>query len=527
MTANTETASIGTKLIGPIFYWLVALSGAFLIYKYSWSLGTTWLLAAALLHILFMGDRDKRVRDLWIWFSLVILIVVSATVQGQLTRNGQIVEAIRNSTFLTFLAGSFAETVFWSIVIGLIITALLIGFIILPLSYIAAVYVLALPEFEGVSGWDAMKYVITLLFGMNLPVIVIQNGEARIAKKLGKIEEIFGPGQLIIKEGHVVVLEKGGKISRIVNAGMVKLQKHETIRNILLLTPQSNSAEIEHVLTKDRIPLTITMSIKIQLEPAAEADKRPESHIVPDGEALTRKLDDGLYQVYEGTIRKAALILQLTAEKWKNAAGSVPVAELRDHILSHSFDELFEVVSHADGKPEVRVDKRKIYEIEQAILNGIKPGKLKGLGVVVRGVDIGKVEFPEGAENLLLDRWKTPWQQEIMNLGAEGRVTRADFGAKAIVIRARARAQLKILQGQGEGEARAAFFREVLREMRREGVDLEDNEILNAILSQMISTLVSVEDLRAFVKLAGIFDPISRRQIGTGSDFNRSKTEGS
>ena len=119
-----------------------------------------------------------------------------------------------------------------------------------------------------------------------------------------------------------------------------------------------------------------------EIEPASEADKRPESRMAPHGEGLTKKLDDGLYQVYEGTVRKAALMSQATSfakrelakcdandmcldveeTTWQKVAGSLPEAELRDHVMSHRFDELFELVDSAPGeKPEIRVDRRKIY----------------------------------------------------------------------------------------------------------------------------------------------------------------------
>jgi regulator of protease activity HflC (stomatin/prohibitin superfamily) len=222
----------------------------------------------------------------------------------------------------------------------------------------------------------------------------------------------------------VVVLERGGKITRVVNAGVTRLKLLESIRNIFVLGPQTRSGEIKHVLTKDRIPLTVSLTIKVQIEPASVADKRPESHIAPQGEALTKKLDDGLYQVYEGTIMKAALTSQTTSfaklridkceeqkcldveeSTWLKAAASLPEGELRDHIMSHRFDELFELVDSEPGeRPEIRVNKRKIYEIEQAILEAIRATRTGVLGVMVRAVDIGKIEFPRKLTNVVVER---------------------------------------------------------------------------------------------------------------------------
>ena len=103
----------------------------------------------------------------------------------------------------------------------------------------------------------------------------------------------------------------------------------------------------------------------------------------------------------------------------------------------------------------------------------------------MRSVDLGKIEFPEGAEHLLLNRWGAPWKQQIDLIGVEARVqgnlleaqnltnfadlknqalllnaragvAEAELEAQAIVIQARAKAQARILEGQSEGEARAA-----------------------------------------------------------------------
>jgi hypothetical protein len=438
MTAATATveetyASNQPGILRKTLYILFVLTVAFILYKglYNprhpennlwWHLGTGWLLLGWLVFVLVLLNPDHRKFGMFLFANVVLAIVIGAFVQGQLTGNARIVRAVQDSALLNFFLGGIAEGLLWSIVMGVIGALLVTGLPLLTVSYASAVYVLALHEVEGVNRWDALRYVLTLILGINLPFMVVENGQALITKEARKIGVIGGPGELIIKQGNVVVLERGGKISRVVNAGIVKLQRKEMIRNIFVLTRQSNSKEIEHVLTKDRIPLTVSLSIGFQIEPAAEAEKRPESRIAPDGEALTPKLDDGLFQVYAGTIRKAALMSQATSfaqrhiekcegeacqnvEKttWQKVAGGVPEGDLRDHMMSHRFDELFELVDSAPGeKPAIRVKKRKIYEIEQAILEEIKPGKAKGLGVFVRGVDIGKIEFPEGAEDLLL-----------------------------------------------------------------------------------------------------------------------------
>jgi hypothetical protein len=184
----------------------------------------------------------------------------------------------------------------------------------------------------------------------------------------------------------------------------------------------------------------------------------------------------------------------IAKSEWQKVAGGVPGNELRDYIMSHCFDELFELVdSPAGEKPEARVKKRKIHEIEQAILEQIRPGKAKGLGVFVRAVDIGRIEFSGWAEGLMLGHWGEPWIQDIRKIQLEGGARLAEFLAQAMVIEARAKAQSRILEGQGEGEARAAFVREALQEIRRY-VPIADEEVAKFVLPDLIKAMRYMDD---------------------------------
>jgi regulator of protease activity HflC (stomatin/prohibitin superfamily) len=571
-TATVEETSASNRpgILRKTLYILLVFIVAFILYKglYNprypennlwWYLGTGWLLLGWLVFVLFLLNPDRRRFGLFLFVNLVLAIVISNFIQGQLTGNARIVRAVQDSAILNFFLGGFAESLLWSIVVGAVGALLLTGLPLLTVALASATYILALHEVDGVSRWDALRYVLTLILGINLPFMVVENGQALVTREAGTINVIGGPGELIIKQGNVVVLERGGKISRVVNAGIVKLKRKEMIRNIFVLGPQSKSDEIRHVLTKDRIPLTISLAMKVQIEPAAEVEKRPESRIAPDGEALTKKLDDGLYQVYEGTIHKAALMSQSTSfaqryvEKcegetcrdveettWQKVAGSLPEGELRDHIMSHRFDELFELVDSAPGeKPEIRVDKRKIYEIEQAILAQIRPTKIKVLGVLVRGVDIGKIEFRPEAEQLLLNRWGAPWAQQIglieaetkaqgelqarmlktqgeleakmleaqgeleaTRLEAQGDLEIARLKARAILINAKAEAQKLAIEGCSKAEAQAAFFRCILESLQVDGRP-SDPRLVRVVLGQLAHSFASVNDLETFMRVHG------------------------
>ncbi len=518
---------------------LAILILAYIIYDLPWWISGLWLIIGGVL--VLTSKSDKRNFYLFIFFNLILMLIIGAEIEYYLVNHPDGIRWVENDALLDFLMQGDIERRFWTTVIGLIIAFVGSFIILLPIAFVSAIFVLALHQVDGINWWDATRYVLTLILGINEPFIVVENGQALITKEASSLAKIGGPGQLIIKEGNVVVLEQGGKISRVVNAGVVKLRKMERLRNIFILSGQSNSDEITHILTKDRIPLKINMSIAFQIEPAAEAEKRPESRMAPNGEALTKKLDDGMFQVYEGTIRKAALMSQSTsiAQRYIEQCNSenqchnveettwkvgVPQGDLRDYIMTYRFDELFELTEPVEGAaPSVRVDKRRIYEIEQAILEKIKPGKAMGLGIQVKAVDIGKIVFPEDAGTMLLDYWKEPWRQDKQFISVEGRVRRVELHAREIVIEARARAQARILEGQGEGEARAAFFREVLREIKREATLGNEDLVIEVLKNLINSSMVSVKDLYGFVTATTRINRSSVAQLSAMSESHSSE----
>ncbi|MCK6628334.1 MAG: hypothetical protein L6R45_24550 [Anaerolineae bacterium] len=557
-TARQDSALGWAKILGQIFYLLLALLIVFLIFKSTrWNLGLISLFVAALGYILIFFDSELKRLALFVLVTLYFAADFSIGIYRLLTTDERAITAIRESAFLTFLVGGEIDRLVWAIILGFILALL---FTLTPLIILAAVssfYVLALHKIEGISWWDAILYNVSLILGINSAYMVVENGQAVITKEASWLSILGGPGHLVIKQGNVVVLEREGKITRIVNAGVIRLDPLERIRNIFALNVQSSPADttrIEHVLTKDRVPLTIVAKIGFQIEPAGEADKRAESRIAPNGEALTRKLDDGLYQVYEGTVRKAALMAQrltfdqirfgkceeqvcrdIQISEWQKVAGSAPEGELRDYIMSHRFDELFELGDDTDRNtpPDIRVNRRKIYEIEQAILAQIKPGKITNLGVLVRSVDIGKIEFPKWAEDMLLNRWGAPWKQQIDLIGAEtGLQARvlgaqgnqqarmleaqgeqevrvleaqterniANLNAEAIIIHAQAEARKRIMEGRSHAEARAAFFQCIVESLRVDDRPM-DPDLTRAILLQIAGTFASVDDLETFVRV--------------------------
>ena len=163
--------------------------------------------------------------------------------------------------------------------------------------------------------------------------------------------------------------------------------------------------------------------------------------------------------------------------------------------MAHRFDELFEVQGSSQDL-DIRVNSRRIKLIEDTIKNAINKFATNS-GIEITAVDISEIHFHD----------------KIKDKITEERVSQID--AKAIVTRARARAQEMILKGQGEGEARAAFFREVLGELKKESV-MANTDMVASIIRHLIDTMVSMQDLKSFVRATTLIEQPSFKRLGAG-----------
>ena len=245
MTASTATIeetsdSGGLGKLGKVLYVVLVILVAFILYKglyrpgsnLYWILGTAWLLLAGLGFVLFILSADYRRFGLFVWLNLALIVIFASVIQELLASNWRINQIIQGNGLLNFLFGGFFETIFWSLLLGVIAAFSLVVLPLLIFSYLAGNYLLALHEVDGVSRWGAMRHLFWPAVGVNVPYIVVETGQALITQEAGKLATIGGPGKLVVKQGNIVVLERGGTITQIVNAGVTDLRPRETIRNI-------------------------------------------------------------------------------------------------------------------------------------------------------------------------------------------------------------------------------------------------------------------------------------------------------
>ncbi|HMR65999.1 MAG TPA: hypothetical protein PKE64_18475, partial [Anaerolineae bacterium] len=318
---------------------------------------------------------------------------------------------------------------------------------------------------------------------------------------------------------------------------------------ILPLGGKSNSQELENVLTKDKIALRLKVAHGAQIEPADDTKKRLDeavntatlelrearrSNTENETEATRQSMEkatqalekakksrselendrligDDSGHCYENILRKIAMGSPNIWEAFKGSVGS----NLRDVILTETFEKLFELKGdHEEVDP--RIDKRKIKEIEDSIKKNAQKPKLND-GLILKFVDITEVTFTEDLRRKINEEVEIQIDERIQQTKA--RIE--EFKAKGRIVEARAKAQARILEGQGEGEARAALFREILRELKREG-SLKQDEINTATL-KLISATTSIKEMEDLFKLSTAL--YQRGGIGEGERSNGTRKE--
>jgi regulator of protease activity HflC (stomatin/prohibitin superfamily) len=447
-------------LIVPLAYWLI-----------SWQVAFGLLLILPLVaYWLYIPSKFRR---LFIYAYAIYFFgfICATTLQIQLAENPKWIRYIDAHSAATFFLGgehAFPKQILFSIVVGALVGYLIVNVPLWLVMWASSEWVLALHQIDNVDRRTTMRYLRSLILEYQYPWVIVEDGKITESKPKGVLPALGGPGKAVIRPGHAVVFQRHGKISRIAAPGLVQLERFEEIRDIVQLKPMWIGDTLENVLTRDRIPLRITFGVSFQIEPKTEADKRPRSD-VSGGVALTPILSDGIYTVYEGSVRKAVFD---TAADWKATSFAVGDSMLRDIVATYYFDQIFKRIDepdHVESPDRFNPDQRTIHEIEQKILEGHRKAAATW-GVYTKGVDIKIIELPEEAREQMLEWWKTNWQTRIRLAKADAQkqatITEGEGKAKAIdvqeVARARAQAQMIMHIAKGFSRLSAADRRDLL-----------------------------------------------------------------
>jgi regulator of protease activity HflC (stomatin/prohibitin superfamily) len=288
----------------------------------------------------------------------------------------------------------------------------------LAVLFVSTNWVLGIPDIlEGVSWWQAFRFVAARTFGFSQPFALVQNGILAEEKPKGLLAKFGGPGLLVVRSGNVVVLERGSKITRILGPGVYELKKREYFKQptetkgIFDLRSTGAGGMAEDVLTKDGIPLTFQCATGFQIEPQSATDERSDSHF-EGGDATTPVLGAPEYPVYRATILKA--VHNTPDGGWKSLFPGGAINALRDIVAAYTFDQIFPANPTREADPDP--DKRVIKEIEDKVKKAVDRS---GAGVLFKGLDIRGIKMPDDIRGQIQKRWSAPIEMEVKIREAE------------------------------------------------------------------------------------------------------------
>lgn len=282
---------------------------------------------------------------------------------------------------------------------------------LLAVMWVSSEYILGLNKDPyNITRSDALRVIFGIIFATNYPVIQVVDGKEIPGKKGGLLKFLGGPGKVVIRPGNAVVFERGGVVTRVSGPGVVITKRAETIKAVVDLRPQFVLREAENVLTRDRVPLKLTLGIGFQIETKKDVDARPESHIPPDGEALSPLISQDPYPVYEATIRKA--VYNATEAGWLGTIPGATESVIRDIILTYDLDQIFNLSGEPTPEGFFGTNQRVIDQIEKRA-NEVLEKLCPTWGVRYGGVDLRVIEMPEEVRQRMLAVWETEWKKKI------------------------------------------------------------------------------------------------------------------
>jgi regulator of protease activity HflC (stomatin/prohibitin superfamily) len=353
---------------------MAVLIGAILVLipsVFTFVVGMTIVFLGVAFYAFKVENVSVRVR----WFFVTLFVLLAGIVASITLANSQI--GVGYSDYVTELMMRG-----WALFVGVSVSLIVTLIFFLLVVYTSSVYVLALQTEEGLTVGQAFRSLLSLILGAQYDWIVVSDGKVTTTKEKGVMQKMGGPGKIIIAPGNAVVLEKAGKISRICGAGIVITTRFERIRQIFDLRPQFNIVSVENVVTANQIPLTIELGVGYRLKPASN----------PNTPGVIKDNMDA-FPVEEETLRRAAF--NHTAGQWTGFGQGVVISNLRDQIMAHTLEELFELVPGSSGTPTV--NRRRVQIIEETIQKEIN--EFAGnLGVLITGVDIRQIMLPGQVE---------------------------------------------------------------------------------------------------------------------------------
>ena len=432
----------GYRQIAVLFILVVFLTFVGLLWKTE--IGCFFFLSLTLFIALFRSPPRLRRLSTLIWIILAIALVVGIFTHRRLNTS-DMTTAIANNVLLRFLIGATWSRVFWSAVAGLLVGICLVWGPLLAVMYVSSEWLLAMRETFGVTRWQALRLLISMVLNVSYPYYLIEDGKMTLVKPKGVLDRLGGPGVAVVKPYNAVVFERAGKITRIEGPDMFMTKLFEFAKHIIDLRPQWESFEVEEVLTKDKVPLHIECGLGYRIESREQTAERGEDpKEVIEGRRFPGIIS-GEYPVYKRTIFKAAYG---PAGDWKFTTKGATITQLRKVVAEFELQDIY----HHDKESKEFI-LAEIGEQTQEKVAEI----VHYWGVHVGTVNIDSIEVSEAVSEAVREQVWEMWGAEY---GRRSALLEAEWDRRIDTIRAetektvqvtRAIARMQTIQAIAQG----------------------------------------------------------------------------
>ncbi len=382
--------------------------------------------------IIFLTDAYARVglAIMYMWF--IVLIILNSFFSAQQITSGASDTA--NDLVGTILASAVISA-------GLVVAGLLL------LVYTSSEWVLGLSSYLGVTRYQAMHVLVARLIGMQLPYVIVSDGEITVASRGNIMTSFGGPGILIIKPRNAAVLEWGGQITRILGPGIYTTKMFETVKTTIDLCPQKGTLSVEEIPTREGIPLRFNARFSYRIETISDQMQR---NLVLDPPQEVGVIFKGILpgnpRYSQNTVGRA--VYYAGGESWKAETEQAIKAALHDIVETTSLEQLFgEADDPLSGPPA-----KTLRELaKRAHLKSW--ARTAKWGVYVEFVDIIDVHVPEPVQQRVLSVWHAEAERDII-----ARKSEAEVGAYSVIEGARQVATASMLAEFTNAAQTAAQF---------------------------------------------------------------------
>jgi regulator of protease activity HflC (stomatin/prohibitin superfamily) len=305
------------------------------------------------------------------------------------------------------------------------------------------------------SRLDAFGALLTFMFGVNLPHMIIAEGRI-LQKSNGTMSKLGGPGVLIVKNDSAVVTETGGR-ARVLRPGVHLItNRFEVVKEVVDLRPQVRVGTVK-AMTKDGFEVTIDFFAGFQIDPGGRKPTGEEPYPFSE-QAMLR------------AVYRSKQVDATGAQTWHERVPGAIAGNVREMIATHYLEDFFKP-DDPESDPRTHL-KEWLFAKSKGLVGNV--------GAQLNWVSFSTPAIPNAAAHQFLERWQTKLQGEVT-------ISRADANAKAsietlrsqresaafqvenIVNKAQAEAQAEKLRG----EAAAEGLGQMIKAMQDQGLPLD------------------------------------------------------